>query len=92
MTQVAGRKRVVGKVLSNKMAQTIVVQVTRLVRHPMYQKVMKHVKKFKVHVAGEKPQVGDEVRIEETRPVSKDKHWRLVEVVRKSAESDIVKT
>ncbi len=86
MSQVAGRKRVVGRVLSNKMAQTVVVQVTRLVRHPMYQKVMKHVKKFKVHAPGEKPQVGDEVRIEETRPVSKDKHWRLVEVVRKSAE------
>ena len=86
MSQVAGRKRVVGKVLSNKMAQTIVVQVTRLVRHPMYQRVMRRVKKFKVHVAGEKPQVGDEVCIEETRPVSKDKHWRLVEVVRKSTE------
>jgi small subunit ribosomal protein S17 len=86
VSQVAGRKRVVGTVLSNKMAQTVVVQVTRLVRHPMYQRVMRRMKKFKVHVPGEKPQVGDEVRIEETRPVSKDKRWRLVEVVRKNAE------
>ncbi len=86
MSQATGRKQVVGKVLSNQMAQTLVVQVTRLVRHPMYRKVMKRVKKFKVHVAGEKPRVGDEVRIEETRPISKDKRWRLVEVVRKSTE------
>ncbi len=76
----------VGKVLTNKMAQTLVVEVTRLVRHPKYRKVMKRAKKFKVHVIGDKPQVGDVVRIEETRPISKDKNWRLVEVVRKTTE------
>ena len=84
MSQATGRKQVVGKVLSNKMAQTLVVEVTRLVRHPVYQRVVRRMKKFKVHVPGDKPQIGDEVRIEETRPVSKDKRWRLVEVVRKS--------
>ena len=86
MSRSTGRKRVVGKVLSNKMTQTLVVQVTRLVRHPVYRRVMKRSEKFKVHVPGEKPQIGDEVRIEETRPISKDKRWRLVEVVRKSAQ------
>ena len=86
MSQVAGRKQVVGEVVSNKMSQTLVVRVTRLVRHPVYQRVMRRMKKFKVHVVGEKPQIGDEVCIEETRPVSKDKRWRLVEVVRKSTE------
>ena len=86
MSQATGRKRVVGKVLSNKMTKTLVVEVTRLVRHPVYRKVMKRAKKFKVHAPGEKPQVGDEVRIEETRPISKDKCWRLVEVVRKTTE------
>ena len=86
MSQVAGRKQVVGEVVSNKMSQTLVVRVTRLVRHPVYQRVMRRMKKFKVHVVGEKPQIGDEVCIEETRPVSKDKRWRLVEVVRKGTE------
>ena len=86
MSQVRGRKQVVGKVLSNKMSQTLVVEVTRLVRHPLYQRVMRRMKKFKVHVPGDKPQIGDEVRIEETRPISKDKRWRLVEVVRKTTE------
>ena len=86
MSQATGRKQAVGKVTSNQMALTLVVQVTRLVRHPKYRKVMKRAKKFKVHVTGEKPQIGDEVRIEETRPISKDKNWRLVEVVRKSTE------
>ena len=62
MSQATGRKRVVGKVVSNQMAQTLVVQVTRLVRHPKYRKVMKRAKKFKVHAPGEKPGVGDEVR------------------------------
>ena len=86
MSRATGRKQAVGKVISNKMTQTLVVQVTRLVRHPIYQRVIKRAKKFKVHVPGEKPRVGDEVRIEETRPVSKDKRWRFVETVRKSTE------
>ena len=86
MSQATGRKRVVGKVLSNKMTQTLVVQVTRLVRHPIYRRVMKRSEKFKVHVPAEMPRIGDEVRIEETRPISKDKRWRLVEVIRKSKE------
>ena len=78
------RKQLTGKVVSNRMTQTVVVKVTRLVRHPVYQRVMRRTKKFKVHDPGIKPQVGDEVRIEETRPISKEKRWRLVEVERRN--------
>lgn len=86
MSRATGRKQCVGKVVSNKMTQTLVVQVTRLVSHPIYKRVVKRAEKFKVHVLGEKPKIGDEVRIEETRPISKDKRWRLVEVVRATTE------
>ena len=85
MSRATGRKHLVGKVVSNRMSQTVVVEVTRLVRHPIYQRVMRRAKKFKVHDEGIKPQVGDEVRIEETRPISKEKCWRLVEVIRSGA-------
>ena len=83
MNRSVGRKHWVGKVISNRMTQTVVVEVTRLVRHPLYRRVVRQVKKVKAHDSGIKPQVGDEVRIEETRPISKDKRWRLVEVVRR---------
>ncbi len=83
MSQATRRKHLVGKVVSNRMTQTVVVEVTRLVRHPLYRRVIRQLKKVKAHDAGIKPQIGDEVRIEETRPISKDKHWRLVEVVRR---------
>ena len=84
MSQAMGRKQLVGKVVSNRMIQTVVVEVTRLVRHPIYKRVVRRNKKFKVHAPDAKPQIGDEVRIEETRPISKDKRWRLVEVERKA--------
>lgn len=84
--QTGKRKRLVGVVTSDKMMQTVVVRVTRLVRHPVYRRVMRRSEKFKAHDAGLKPRVGDEVRIEETRPVSKDKRWRVVEILRKSPE------
>lgn len=80
------RKRLVGEVVSNRMPKTVVVRVTRLVRHPVYGRVVRRSEKFKVHDEGVKPRIGDEVRIEETRPVSKDKRWRLLEVVRKAPE------
>ena len=86
MSTATTRKQMVGKVTSNRMMQTVVVEVTRLVRHPVYQKVVRRAKKFKAHDAGLSPKVGDEVRIEETRPISKGKHWRLVEIVRSSPE------
>ena len=83
-------KQRVGVVVSNGSLQTAVVRVTRLVRHPVYQKVVRRAKKFKVHDPGRIAQVGDEVRIEATRPLSKEKRWRLVEVVRKRVGADRV--
>jgi small subunit ribosomal protein S17 len=80
-----GRRKIrVGQVVSDKMDKTAVVAVTRLVRHPMYRRFVKRTTKFKVHDEKNECQVGDVVRITETRPLSKDKRWRLVEVVRRA--------
>ena len=79
------RKERVGEVISNKMAKTIVVRVERRFAHPRFKKVITGYKKFYAHDEKSEAKVGDRVRIEETRPLSKTKHWRLVEVVEKSA-------
>lgn len=89
MAQAEGRSRRktrVGEVVSNKMDKTAVVAVTRLVRHPLYGRFVKKTSKFKVHDESNVCQVGDVVRIMETRPISKDKRWRLVEVTKKAAQ------
>jgi small subunit ribosomal protein S17 len=79
-----GRKRhLQGIVVSDRMEKTIVVQVSRLVRHPNYPRVIRRAKKFKVHDPLSQAHVGDEVRIEETRPISKEKCWRLAEILRR---------
>ena len=78
-------KQLVGLVVSNRMTKTLVVRVTRLVRHPVYQRVTRLSKKFKVHNPGLDAHVGDEVRIEATRPISKEKRWWLVEILRRGA-------
>jgi small subunit ribosomal protein S17 len=78
------RKVRVGEVVSSKMNKTAVVAVTRLVRHPSYGRYVKRTSKFKVHDENNECQVGDVVRIMETRPLSKDKRWRLVQIVRKA--------
>ena len=75
----------VGVVVSDRMTKTVVVRITRLVRHPTYGRVIRRSKKFKVHDPSGLAHTGDEVRIEETRPISKDKNWRLVEVLRAGA-------
>jgi small subunit ribosomal protein S17 len=72
----------VGKVISNKMNKTVVVSIESLRRHPVYKKVIKRVKKFKVHDENNECNIGDVVKIRETRPLSKEKHWQLVEVIR----------
>jgi small subunit ribosomal protein S17 len=77
------RKTRVGEVVSDKMEKTIVVAVTRLVRHPLYGRFVKKTSKFKVHDENNECQTGDVVKIMETRPLSKDKRWRLVEVTKK---------
>ncbi len=75
------RKERVGEVISNKMAKTIVVRVERRFPHPRYKKVVTGYSKFYAHDEKSEAKVGDRVRIEETRPLSKTKNWRLVEVV-----------
>jgi small subunit ribosomal protein S17 len=79
------RKERLGEVISNKMTKTITVRVERRFAHPRYKKVVTGYKKFYAHDEKGEAKVGDRVRIEETRPLSKTKRWRLVEVVAKSS-------
>jgi len=78
------RKVRIGKVVSDKMDKTIVVAVEDNVKHRLYGKTMRRTKKFKAHDEQNVAKIGDTVRIMETRPLSKDKRWRLVEVVEKA--------
>ena len=78
------RKTLIGTVESNKMDKTIVVIVETAVRHPIYKKIVKRTYKLKAHDEENVCQVGDKVKVMETRPLSKDKRWRLVEVVEKA--------
>jgi small subunit ribosomal protein S17 len=73
------KKIYAGKVISNKMEKTVVVAVTRLFQHPVYKKTMKRVTKFKVHDEKNKCNIGDTVKIVETRPLSKEKRWVVIE-------------
>ena len=82
----ANRKERVGEVISNQMAKTIIVRVERRFPHPKFKKVVTGYKKFYAHDEKSEAKVGDRVRIEETRPLSKTKRWRLVEVVERGAE------
>ena len=77
------RKTRVGEVVSDKMDKTIVVKVETAVRHPIYKKIVKRTYKLKAHDEENVCQVGDKVKVMETRPLSKDKRWRLVEVMEK---------
>jgi small subunit ribosomal protein S17 len=78
------RKERIGKVVSNKMQKTITVAVDRKVKHPIYGKFVNRTSKFKAHDELNTAGIGDTVRITETRPISKDKRWRLVEIVEKA--------
>ncbi|WP_062305146.1 30S ribosomal protein S17 [Alicyclobacillus sendaiensis] len=78
------RKVRVGKVVSDKMDKTIVVAVEERVMHPLYGKTVRRTKKFKAHDENNEAKVGDVVRIMETRPLSKEKRWRLVEIVERA--------
>ncbi len=75
------RRVQVGKVVSDKMDKTIVVAVETYKKHDLYHKRIKYTKKYKAHDENNKAKIGDIVKIMETRPISKDKNWRLVEVV-----------
>ncbi len=83
MKQRGHRKVRLGNVVSDKMDKTIVVAVERLVRHPTYKRVIRRTTKFKVDDEKGEAKVGDKVKIMETRPLSKEKRWRLVEIVEK---------
>ena len=78
------RKTRVGKVVSDKMDKTIVVEINEHVRHPLYGKIMNQTSKLKAHDENNECGIGDTVRLMETRPLSKDKRWRLVEIIEKS--------
>ena len=75
------RKTRTGKVVSNKMQKTIVVAVEDHVRHPLYGKIVKRTYKLKAHDENNDCNIGDTVKVMETRPLSKDKRWRLVEII-----------
>ena len=76
------RKELIGRVVSNKMQKTAVVETTTRVPHPKFGKIIKQIKRFYVHDEEGKAQVGDTVRILETRPLSKLKRWRVVEILK----------
>ena len=77
------RKTRVGKVVSDKMDKTIVVAIADSVQHPLYKKIIKRTYKLKAHDENNECRVGDTVEVMETRPLSKDKRWRLVEIIEK---------
>ena len=78
------RKTRMGVVISDKMDKTIVISMSTRVRHPLYGKIIKRTNKFKAHDEENACGIGDTVRVMETRPLSKDKRWRLVEIVEKA--------
>ena len=80
----SARKTRVGKVVSDKMNKTIVVAVEDRVPHPLYKKIVKRTYKLKAHDENNDCRTGDRVRVMETRPLSKDKRWRLVEIIEKA--------
>ena len=85
MAEVRGmRKTRTGVVVSYKMDKTIVVEIRTRVKHPLYGKIMNRTKRFKAHDENNECGIGDTVRVMETRPLSKDKRWRLVEIIEKA--------
>ena len=78
------RKTRVGKVVSDKMDKTIVVAIENHVKHPLYKKIVKRTYKLKAHDEKNECNIGDTVKVMETRPLSKDKRWRLVEIVERA--------
>jgi len=78
------RKTRVGKVVSDKMDKTIVVAIEDHVKHPLYKKIVKNTYKLKAHDENNESKIGDTVRVMETRPLSKDKRWRLVEIIERA--------
>lgn len=84
MAERALRKTRVGKVVSDKMDKTIIVAIETSVKHPLYKKIVKRTYKLKAHDENNECGIGDKVKVMETRPLSKDKRWRLVEIIEKA--------
>ena len=84
MSERNDRKVKIGKVVSDKMDKTVVIAIERLVQHPLYKKSIKKTIKFKAHDENNDSHTGDIVSIMETRPLSKDKRWRVVEVIERA--------
>lgn len=84
MSDRAFRKTRIGTVVSDKMDKTIVVAIADRVQHPLYKKIVKSTYKLKAHDENNECRIGDRVRVMETRPLSKDKRWRLVEIIEKA--------
>ncbi len=84
MEERALRKTRIGKVVSDKMDKTIVVAIETRVKHPLYKKIVKRTYKLKAHDENNECKTGDKVKVMETRPLSKEKRWRLVEIVEKA--------
>jgi small subunit ribosomal protein S17 len=84
------RKSKTGRVVSDKMDKTVVVSVERLRRHPIYKRVVRLSSKFKAHDQDNSARVGDTVRIEESRPLSREKRWTVVEVVARGSHEELV--
>ena len=82
------RKTRIGRVVSDKMDKTVVVAVETSVRHPLYGRIVKRTKKFKAHDEHNECRVGDSVRMMETRPLSKEKRWRVAEIIERGIEFD----
>ncbi|MDR3186194.1 MAG: 30S ribosomal protein S17 [Christensenellaceae bacterium] len=78
------RKTRIGVVISDKMDKTVVIAVERRVQHPLYKKYIRQTKKFKVHDENNECGIGDKIEVMETRPISKDKNWRLVNIIEKA--------
>ena len=84
------RRSKTGRVVSDKMDKTVVVSVERLQRHPIYKRVVRLSSKFKAHDEGNSAHVGDTVRIEESRPLSREKRWKVVEIVARGSQEELV--
>jgi small subunit ribosomal protein S17 len=84
------RRTKVGRVVSDKMDKTVVVSVERLRRHPIYKRVVRLSSKFKAHDEANTARVGDTVRIEESRPLSREKRWAVVEVVARGSNEELI--
>jgi small subunit ribosomal protein S17 len=84
------RRTKVGRVVSDKMDKTVVVSVERLRRHPIYKRVVRLSSKFKAHDETNAARIGDTVRIEESRPLSHDKRWTVIEIVARGSNEELV--